>query len=201
MALKIITAYKSGGIYNEGHIERLAKQVKTYSGLELIPVYGEYKHWWCKMNIFQMEGPCVFMDLDTTIVDDLSPLLKVAEEKRFVGLRDFNYNDRFQSSIMSWNGNVSHIHADFAEDPEGHMQAYPGGDQSFIDDGGYSPEYWQDLIPNRIHSYKNYVQQRGIHKRCCVVAFHGSPRPWAIDELVKGQPVTSRGFRGNRCRG
>jgi hypothetical protein len=183
--VKILTAYKAGREYNETHIDRLAKQVLKYSGIKLTPIYGEYKGWWCKMNIFQMEGPCLFFDLDTTIVDDLSPLLKIAEEKRFVGLRDFNQDKRFGSGVMSWSGNMSHVHDDFAEDPEGHMNAYPGGDQSFIDDGGYSPEYWQDLIPNRIHSYKNYVQQHGIHKKCCVVAFHGSPRPWAIPELIK----------------
>jgi hypothetical protein len=201
LAIKIITAFKESSVYQEQHVIRLSEQVKKYSGLDLEVIRNSpYKHWWIKLSCFQIEGPCVFMDLDTTIVDDISPLLKVAEEKRFVGLRDFNYNDRFQSSIMSWSGDMSHIHDDFAEDPEGHMQAYPGG-QQFVGEGGYSPEYWQDLIPNRIHSYKNYVRNRGIHKKCCVVAFHGSPRPWAIDELVKGQPVTSRGFRGNRVRG
>lgn len=183
--MRIITAYKASGGYNEGHIERLAKQVKQYSGFDLTPVFGEYPHWWCKMSCFKLEGPCLFFDLDTTIVDDLDPLLKVAEEKRFVGLRDFNHNNRFQSSVMSWSGDVSYIHDDFAKDPEGNMQQYPGGDQAFIDDGGYSPEYWQDLIPNRIHSYKKYVRQHGIHDECCVVAFHGKPRPWAIDELSK----------------
>jgi len=183
--LKILTAYKSGGIYNEGHIARLEKQVEKYSGLKLTTVFGEYPHWWCKMNIFQVEGPCLFMDLDTTIVDDLAPIIEIAKTERFVTLRDFNYPDRVQSSIMSWSGDMSHIHSAFAEDPEGNMDACPGGDQEFIDNGGYHQEYWQDLLPNHIQSYKKHVNQRGIHKKCRIIAFHGNPRPWAIDELVK----------------
>jgi len=183
--LKIITAFKSGGIYTSKHIERLAGQVRNYSGLELVPVFGEFPHWWCKMNIFQVQGPCLFFDLDTTIVDDLSPLLEVAENHRFVTLRDFNHHERVQSSVMSWNDDMSHIYDEFAIDPEGYMSQYPGGDQDFIMDGSHSSSYWQDLLPNNIQSYKVNIRRKSIHPDCRVVAFHGNPRPWAIPELVK----------------
>jgi len=183
--LKIITAYKSGGLYTEKHIERLSKQVKVYSGLDLEPVYGVFPHWWCKLDTFKVHGPCLYFDLDTTIVDDLSPFIEVAEKYRFVTLSDFNYRKNVQSAVMAWNDDMSHIYNEFAVDPEGYMAQYPGGDQDFIRDGCHSPEYWQDLLPDHIQSYKVHIRRNTMHPKCRVVAFHGNPRPWAIPELVK----------------
>ena len=139
------------------------------------------------MDIFKEEGPVIFFDLDTTIVDDLNPLIEKAETERFITMRDvnINYPFRVQSSVMSWNGDMSHIYDEFAEDPEGYMAQYPGGDQDFITDGNHCPTYWQDILPNRIQSFKVHVRSSGIHPDCCVVAFHGNPRPWAIKELEK----------------
>ena len=137
------------------------------------------------MNIFQIEGPVLYMDLDTTIVDDLTPLIEAAKDERFITLRDFNYPKRVQSSVMAWKGDMSHIYEEFIQDPETYMDMYPGGDQSFIDEGNHCPVYWQDILPNSIQSFKVNVRNSGIHPDCCVVAFHGNPRPWAISELIK----------------
>jgi len=183
--LKILTAFRPGGLDTEEHIDRLYKQVKYASGLDLECILGEYPHWWCKMTAFRTQGPVLYFDLDTTIVDDLTPLIEIAESERFVTLRDFNYPDRVGSGVMSWNGDMSHIHSEFAINPNVNMNTFPGGDQDFIGEGHHSPEYWQDLLPNQIQSYKLHVKRTGIHPDCRVIAFHGKPKPWDINELVK----------------
>jgi hypothetical protein len=125
MALKIITAYKPGGVYTDLHIDRLKEQVEKYSGHLLECVYGDFPGWWCKMEIFQEKGPVLYFDLDTVIVDDLTPLIDVAKNHRFVTLRDFNSPKRVASGVMAWNGDMSHIYDEFAEDPDTYMDMYP----------------------------------------------------------------------------
>lgn len=184
MALRILTAFKAGGLYEEHHIARLKEQVLQYTGLELQTVYGEFPHWWCKMSVFRIKGPALYFDLDTTIISDITPLIEAAQRERFITLRDFN-RDRVASGVMAWNGDVSHIYDEFSVDPEGFMNQYPGGDQDFIHDGGHCPVYWQDILPNHIQSYKCHIRRNTMHPECRVVAFHGKPRPWDIPELVK----------------
>jgi len=184
--LKIITAYKSGGLYNESHIERLAKQVKEFSGIELTPIYGELDHWWCKIDLFRIEGPCLYFDLDTTIVDDLEPLLEIAEKYRFVTLENWNQKGGVASGVMSWSGDMLHLYENFKPSM---INRYPArgvmsGDQAYIYENE-SPLFFDDLTPNMVQSYKAHVRRKGIHPDCRVIAFSGNPRPWAIDELVK----------------
>ena len=93
----------------------------------------------------------------------------------------------YKRECTGWSGDMSHIYDEFIQSPEEFMNQYPGGDQDFINDGGHSPVFWQDILPNHIQSYKVHVRRNDIHKDCRVVAFHGNPRPWAIDELVKEQ--------------
>jgi len=179
--LKIITAYKSGGIYEEHHIERLREQVLIHSGLPLEVVYGEFPHWWCKISIFRIKGPVLYFDLDTTLIGDISDLIEIAKTRRFVALDDFNYRNFVQSAVLSWNGDMSHLHKAFAKDPEGYMREYPGGDQDFIRDHE-SPELWQKLLPeNTIQSYKVHIRRRFVHENCRVVCYHGQPKGWTIN--------------------
>lgn len=185
MALRILTAYRPGGLYTEEHIDRLAKQVKEFSSFDLEPIFGEFPHWWCKMSLFKETGPVLYFDLDTTIVDDLSSLIEIAESERFVTLRDFNYQAKVASGVMSWSGDMTHIYDEFAESPNEIMNSTPGGDQDFLNDGNYCPEFWQDLLPNHVQSYKLHVKRQGVHPDCRVVAYHGRPKPWHVDELVK----------------
>jgi len=181
LALRVLTAFRPSGIYKEEHIERLSKQVKEFSGIELECIHGEYAHWWCKMTVFKEEGPVLYFDLDTTIVGNLDPLLEVAESERFVTLRDFNYPKKTGSGVMSWNYDIKHIHDEFAENPQRNIAQYPGGDQDFIAEGGYCQEYWQDLLPNHIQSYKVHIRKQSLHPECRVVCYHGRPKGWDVN--------------------
>lgn len=179
--MKILAAYKSGGIYTEWHVDRLREQVKQYSGFDLTVVYGDYKSWWCKMDLFKVKGPCLFFDLDTTIIDDISPLVEIAKEHRFVTLENWNNRGHVASCIMSWNDDMSHLSTEFDEHSESFMAQYPGGDQDFIDDRE-SPVFYQKLVPHMIQSYKCEILRSSLHKKCRVIEYHGNPKPWDVDE-------------------
>ena len=135
------------------------------------------------MDLFKEEGPLLYMDLDTTVVDGLEPLLKVAE--RFVIGQNWNYPDKLASGVMAWKENMSHLYEEFSENPQKYMNEYPGGDQDFIKDRVVSPTFWDDLLPNHVQSYKCHVRRNGIHPDCRIVAFHGRLKPWNIPELSK----------------
>jgi len=188
--LKILTVFKPSSQYNESHVDRLTKHVKKYSGYDLTVIEGRYPIWyegkygcWLKMDIFKEHGPCLYMDLDTTIVDDISELLAEVEKHDFIAMRDFNHWENIGGMLLSWKGDVSHLTNTFEENAETHMKQYKS-DQTWLDDH-VDPIYWQDILPNRVLSYKKYVKENGIHEKCRIVAFHGNPRPWAINELVK----------------
>ena len=186
--MKIFTVYRSGGQYKTEHIHRLARQVREHSGLKLDCLFeSEYSHWWSKMDLFRENGPLLYFDLDTTIVDDLSPLIEAAKEPEFISLRDFNYPKRLATGVMGWNGDMRDLHAEFASKPSFYMNEYQSsGDQGFVDEWYVGERtYWQDILPDQIQSYKLHIRRNTIHPDCRVVAFHGKPKPWEIDEITK----------------
>lgn len=181
--MKILTAFHPGGLYTEAHIDRLASQVEKYANYSLTVVEGEHPHWWCKMDLFKVEGPCLYFDLDMTIVGCLSPLIEEVYRNEFIVCRNPNKLGDVASYCMGWSGDVSQLYKGFHK---GQINNYPGGDQVYIQDNYIGDiTYFDDVLPNHIQSYKCEVRKRGIHPDCRVVAFHGNPRPWAIPELVK----------------
>lgn len=193
--MRVLTVLRSGGEYRPEHVERLAAQVEKHNpGLEFaclsdvaVPGWIKARHdwpgWWCKMEAFRLPGPILYMDLDTSVVGDLTPLLDVPE--RFTVLRDFNYPAReMGSGVMAWRGDTSGLYLLFAEDPARHMAenqtARWWGDQGFIERNTASRAYWQDVAPGAVVSWKKHCGH-GIPAGARVVAFHGKPRPWEVE--------------------
>lgn len=193
----ILTVLKSGGDFRTEHVLRLRDQCRAYApGVQfecLTDIIGlpqsvglthNWRGWWSKMEAFGIKGPVLYLDLDTTIVAPLQPLLDVACSHAFVGLRDFGYPAReLGSGLMAWNGDQSHILAAFRADPDAAMAecSTPAkwGDQGFIEPLTPDREYWQDLLPDAVVSYKKHCMG-GIPSGAVVVCHHGKPRPWEV---------------------
>jgi hypothetical protein len=132
------------------------------------------------MEIFRLRGPVLYLDLDTVIVRDISPVIELAGDDEFVILRDF-YRGRMnkaamQSSMMLWQGDMSRLYRAFREDP----RFYLGGDQEWLEQHlDIAPAYWQDICPRSISSFK--ASPRSASER--IIIFHGHPRPWEQDEV------------------
>ncbi|MBC7282568.1 hypothetical protein [Hoeflea sp.] len=140
--------------------------------------------WWSKIETFLIQGPVLYMDLDTTVIGDLSPLLTVAETHKFVALRDFNPSQRqMGSGLMAWSGDMRRIYDEFAAAPAAHMKrcttSQAWGDQGFIEPLTLDREYWQDLLPGAVVSWKKHCGS-GVPEGARVICFHGKPRPWEI---------------------
>jgi hypothetical protein len=131
-----------------------------------------------------LPGPILYIDLDTTIRGDITPLLDAVEQHDFIALRNpYPTPSRFGSGLMGWRGDMSHVYTRFASDPEFHIKRCTTqalwGDQGFIAEDVPNPVLWQDLFPGEIVSWKAECKT-GVPEQARVVYFHGEPRPWAV---------------------
>jgi len=189
----ILTVLRSGGEYTPAHVARLYDQCRDYPFLCLsdvdlsIPHYRmrhDWPGWFSKLELFRLQGPILYLDLDTTITGDLTPLLTAAEEHDFIALRNpLDTPSRFGSGLMAWNGNLTRIYRRFAEDPARHIRRCKTqevwGDQGFIAEDIPNTVFWQDLFPGEILSWKADCKE-GVPPEARVVYFHGRPRPWEV---------------------
>lgn len=137
--------------------------------------------WWAKMELFSPEfphRPCVFFDLDTYILGDIKDLYRPID--RLEMLRDFNFPERGQSSIMRIPEDVSEIWKEWTKNPHAHINANHG-DQEFL--ARFPMGFIQDWFDG-IFSYK--VDQLYDEPKGRIVCFHGKPKPhettgWAGD--------------------
>jgi len=114
------------------------------------------------------------------------PLLEAATRHEFIAIHDFNPHQRnVASGVMAWNSDMSHIYQQFRQDPENYMARYVSprwwGDQGFIEAYAKSWEYWQDILPGAVVSYKKHCR-KGVPSMAKIVCFHGRPKPWEIDD-------------------
>ena len=182
----VLTVLRSGGEYTEEHVDRLRVQVGSQARFLCIrdaDMLYKFPGWWAKMEAFSLRGSILYMDLDTHIVGDLTPLLDAACEHEFIGLRDFYRPSQLQSSLMAWNDDMWFLLQEFRRDPEGNMArcqtAKRWGDQGFIDPLTPLRSHWQDILPGAVVSWKVDCKH-GIPDGAAVVCFHGQPRPWDV---------------------
>lgn len=188
----ILTVLRSGGEYRQEHVDRLRKQCETHAPdvpflcmTEGNGLKHDWPGWWAKCETFRVRGPVLYMDLDTTICGDLTPLLDVACNHDFVALRDFNPHMRdIGSGLMAWRSDMRGLYETFIDDPAMHMASCQTrrwfGDQGFIDRHVGAREYWQTLLPGAVVSYKKHCRG-GVPEGARVICYHGKPRPWDVE--------------------
>lgn len=195
---RILTVLRSGGEYRPEHVERLRDQCArhaprvTFSCLSDVDVPGhvpmghDWPGWWSKIEAFRLTGPILYMDLDTTVVGDLGPLLEIAERERFTALRDFlpHTGRELASGVMAWRGDMTDLYRRFRGDPAQHMSLNRTrrwwGDGGFIERHCGGATYWQDIAPGAVVSHKVHCKA-GVPVGARLVAFHGRPRPWEVE--------------------
>jgi hypothetical protein len=186
----ILTVLRSGGDYTWEHVERLRAQCEQHAPdsrfhcLHDDLMLHKWPGWFSKIEALRLTGPILYMDLDTSVMGDLTPLLEAAETRRFIALRNpLPTPSRFGSGLMAWSGDMSHVYRRFAADPARHVARCTTqavwGDQGFIAEDEPDPTLWQDILPGQIVSWKVECKQ-GIPETARVVYFHGKPRPWDV---------------------
>lgn len=203
--LTVACVLKSGGIYDHIWVMRLQAMVAQHLPIphrfvclsdmwvpcERIPLEHNWPGWWSKVELFKLEGPVLYFDLDTAIVGDLTDIARQASECAFVVLQDFyRLGLGIGSGVMAWNDLdlVRGLYTRFAENPEGwQRKAGRRGDQGYLEDVATTENWdrWQDLLPGQIVSYKVHCRN-GVPANARVVCLHGEPK---FRAMPFGDPV------------
>jgi len=198
--LTVATVLKTGGEYHEGHVHALRDMCAwhipqgTFICLtdgqpecQTIPLEHGLPGWWSKMELFQIEGPVLYFDLDTIIRANCDHWIDAIKDLQFVCLRDV-YRGKSNklamgSGIMYWSGDMSRVWDSYLKD--GKPTKIPGGDQSYLEQTIRRAEYLQDYADDVV-SYKSDIRDGNYPAaNASVVYFHGKPRPWDKEVNLK----------------
>ena len=164
--------------------------------------YKNLEGWWNKLYLFSDDikipsGERIFyVDLDTLITKNIDDLMSVKSSKITV-LRDFMFGiakstTTVGSGLMSWShGTYTHIWKAFIADPDGAVEMMtPHGDQAWVEHmvPEHRREYWQDILPGRVVSFKIHCS-KGLPPKASVVCYHGIP---SIPDSAIKQTKTGR---------
>lgn len=166
---------------------------------ERIPLEHNWLGWWSKIELFRLDGPLLYFDLDTVICGDISGLAEEADWWDFTLLRDFYREKGLATGVMGWNRSLIWLYDKFREDPDGLMRSCgSAGDQCFVEQNidKHIVDSWQTRLPGQIVSYKVNVRKPvltrhefgdgSIPEGARVICFHGAPR---LRDLPPGDPV------------
>ncbi len=143
--------------------------------------------WWNKISlfrpdIFRVGERVLFSDLDAIVTGDLSDIANY--QGGFAAIRDFYYHNRIQSCLMAWEaGALNQIWQGWER--AGRPQFDPRGDQAFIECMQPQADYWQDMFPGQVMSFKESRKLGGIPSTVRMVCFHGRPRPHEVNFSLK----------------
>lgn len=215
---KILTVFKKSKDFSDQNVYNIYKMCQKYISIKheficlsndidssvpfkTIPLINNLDGWWNKMEIFRFDGPCIYMDLDTIICNNLDSIITTIQNSNieFIGLEDVYHINKLQSSILYWNTSLYHFYIDFIQ----HIDIYtninifyeyinifkpknrPHSDQDIIEylinKYNVSFKFFNNIFNNNeIVSYKanlNYGKLFDLQQNK-IIFFHGPPRPW-----------------------
>lgn len=215
--LKILTVLKYGGIYDENHVIKIKNMINKYvtipheficlsdkssMNFNTIDLRDDLEGWFSKMELFKFSGPCLYLDLDTIVTNNIDDIIKdcMNSKSKLIILNDvYLKQDFMQSSLMFWGGNLECIYNIFYNN----KQKYINRDFTLIGKSKTQKLSDQNIIykickeekisysffkqqGNSIVSFKaniNYGKffNKEKHK---IVFFHGKPRPWEQKQIA-----------------
>jgi len=167
--------------------------------IRLLP-FEEYKGYWQKLTLFSPEanlnGPCLYMDLDVVIKDNIDCFAKYESDESFCVIRDFGQPQIwYNSSILKFN-NVNATEAiwkKFLKNKNkdltlqgdqnvitNYIKEKPGVKNLKIFPDTWTQSYkWLDRGQNRFHKSTWTFEESPQAK---VAIFHGNPKPHESDQ-------------------
>lgn len=138
-------------------------------GFLVAPLTGGMRGWWCKTELFRpgiFDGRCMFLDLDTVIVDTLDELVK---HKGILHLDRWGWDRKvYGSGVMCWD---SGEHSDIWTNYTDSVPRKYEGDQDWITSLGGWP-----ALPDGICVSYRYHCKKGPPAGASVVCMHGRPK-------------------------
>lgn len=200
--LTIACVLKTGGVFGRNYVSRLRGMLERTVKINyqfvvlsdlpnissgLILLKNNYPGWWSKLELFNLKGPVLYLDLDTVIVNDITDLAKKVlemEENEFRMLIPFNPSRKaagsWASGIMAWHGDFRYLLDDFKW--KGQEKSW---DQIYIfrtlEKNGISIKAINDFAS--IYSYKRHCVN-GVPNDAEIVCFHGVNKPHTMRQLA-----------------
>ena len=203
--MRLVTVLKTGGEYNERHVEWLQRQVRQpvtcltdskepMEYVTSIPLKHNFAGWWAKMEMFRDDlflGDFLYVDLDTVFIKRGIPEEFEAMTETHV-LSDMYGGDHINSGLMFLTeADRFPIWREFIREPHTVINSFSGGDQFYLDRHLRDAKRFQVEFPDAVVSYKiDVLHQLGHYQKkgngdfgkASIVCFHGQPRPWQIKE-------------------
>lgn len=134
-----IICVNTGNKFGQWYVDNLQYMISTYSGIKYdsFEVITEEKHKgvFNKLQMFDKfrDGQNLYFDLDIVIYDKVPNLLRKNLTVLKAWWRD-RYHTSFNSSIISWQGDQSHIYKTFMKDPEMWQEKYNKGMDQMLEE-------------------------------------------------------------------
>ena len=203
--IKFITVLRSGGDFKPEHVDPIYKEVVCQAeglGVDVAficltdihdgtvpndePLLYNFPGWWSKLEAFRITGPCIYMDLDTVIINSLKPLFTAVLENcggdEIYMLKAWHRDRVWASGVVAWNGNWSKVLDSFDEVTD--LVKYKSVQLFTVDQ---LHRYRAAIKPIQsvlnVSSYKNDVLKGKTGHD--IVCFHGKPRPWDVPDLME----------------
>lgn len=192
----LVVCVKVGDAYGPEYVNRLALMVARHTtrphrflcltddarGLECAsePIGADFPGWWAKLAMFmprRFNERVLYLDLDTVIHGNIDFLFDYTGS--FAILRSFLPPSRYGSAVMSFMPPHSYLYTDFTPDVIDRLY----GDQDWIAEKLPAADYWQDVAPGLIGSYK-VDELAEDPKGFAVCCFHGEPKPHQVEGWV-----------------
>ena len=158
---------------------------------------SHYEGWWNKMQLFREEsdlkGPCLYMDLDVVILDNINELATFGDDDTFGVINDFNIlTKEYNSSIMKFNNEVATdlVWKPFLQQKTDLMKLQ--GDQNAMSRLVKGSQYLKVMPDEWSYSYKWFSRQDPRFdksrwtfekkEKAKVAVFHGRPLPHDSDQ-------------------
>lgn len=191
--LTVACVLRSGGIYDATWVAKLQwcvsrnlRENHRFVCLsdvdvpcERIPLENGWPRWWSKMEVFKLEGPVLFIDLDTLVIDNMADIADQARAPEFTTLRDFYRENGLGSGLMAWNVPMRWLYEQFAAVADETIKSDRGhGDQGFIERSVMPSQVarWQNRLPGQVVSYKAHGCDKEIPPRARIICLHGKPK-------------------------
>ena len=122
--MRITCVLRSGGEYKPEHAARLHDQAMRHAprgtaflcltdlphevaalGVPALSLEEKWPAWWAKLLAMRLPGPNLQLDLDVTIMGDLTPLAEACAQHELIALRDYRGPlrlDRFIGRRLAW---------------------------------------------------------------------------------------------------
>ncbi len=127
-----VICVRTGNKFDQWYEDNLKFMIDKYSNLQYnefeVIREGQYEGVFNKLHMFERfkDGQNIYFDLDVLIKGDCNRFLSKDFTVCYAWWRK-EYHTRINSSIISWQGDVSHIYDKFVEDEEYYMVKYNKG--------------------------------------------------------------------------